>query len=136
MNRRKFQISALIAFLYFCMIPQSFADSNDNTLKREWNEIQHKYPNFSSIFIEQNKYLQDIIQQTRSQRLKKIIGSYTERSCALGLLPKCNAIPECIAIKEECDSILGDGLNRFNRNAWGNCINRYTRCISEFRLCC
>jgi hypothetical protein len=101
-------------------------------VKKEWQEIKQKYPKFAATFIQSNAELSWLIQKTKAEDLKELIGGYIERSCALGLLPKCNAIPECQEIWDECRKI--DILE--NPNAYGECFGRHLDCIRKFRLCC
>ena len=105
---------------------------NHKLLKKEWQDIKQKYPNFAATFIQSNAELGGLIQKTRAQHFKKLIGNYTERSCSLGLLPQCNAIPECEDIREECRQI--DIIE--HPIAYGECFGRHLDCIQKFRLCC
>ena len=63
--------------------------SQDKILKKEWKAVKKEYPNFAYMLIENNALLGSLIKKTKGERLKELIGSYTERSCLLGLLPKC-----------------------------------------------
>ena len=142
MKNPKAALSSLVISFCFLFAHAAYSDSSDETLKKEWNAVKKEYPNFTFMFIENHALLRSLLQQTESQRLQELVGSFTDRSCALELLPKCPVVDRCEVIKKECDDIREesitnpDGLDAANVNAYGECMFRYRQCKSEIYLCC
>lgn len=115
------------------------ADSSTEALKKEWSQIKKEYPTFASMFVQNNILLGELIKR---HRLKELLGSYTARSCQLGLLPKCPNHDPCALIKYRCDRIRNespinpDGLDASEVIKYGECMIEYRQCRSKTLLCC
>lgn len=116
--------------------------SQDKILIKEWKAVKKEYPNFSLMFIENNALLVSLIKQTKGEYLKELVGSYTERSCLLGLLPKCPEIDPCEVIRLKCEKIRNespknpDGLDASDVIDYGECMIKYHECKNDTLLCC
>jgi hypothetical protein len=122
-------------------------DSQNKILKKEWNAVKKEYPNFAFMFIENNALLGSLIKKTKGEHLKELIGRYTERSCLLGLLPKCPEtdkpeIDPCEVIRLKCEKIRNesplnpDGLDASDVLTYGECMREYHECKGDIHLCC
>jgi hypothetical protein len=139
MKNTKQLIISLFVLLGINLLAYAHADPSTEALQKEWSQIKREYPNFASMFVQNNILLGELIKRNR---LKELLGSYTARSCQLGLLPKCPDHDPCALIKFRCDRMRNegpmnpDGLDASEVNPYGECMIEYRQCRSKTLLCC